>query len=164
MFPVLSSVTVGHWVIGRPRNKSVGGLLELPLCRSLEFLVLALPIVHSPHLQQGRGLRVLGTKCPLHESEFRLFPEVVSDWFPQFANWLCALLADSWLRRLALRRTFDCGWLGSPVSRCLFRFACFLIIPQPPYAAGCTVSVGFILTPLPYRMVNAGHVIIKIKK
>ena len=47
MFPVLSFVTVGHWVIGRPRNGSGGGLLELLLCRFLGFLVLALLTVHS---------------------------------------------------------------------------------------------------------------------
>ena len=47
LFPVLSFVTVGCWVIGRPRNGSRGGLLELPLYRLLEFLILALPTVHS---------------------------------------------------------------------------------------------------------------------
>ena len=47
LFPVFSFVTVGHWVIGRPRKGSRGGLLELPLCRFLGFPVLALPMVHS---------------------------------------------------------------------------------------------------------------------
>ena len=47
LFSVVSFVTVGHWVIGRPRNGSIGGLLELPLYLLLEFLVLALPTVHS---------------------------------------------------------------------------------------------------------------------
>ena len=47
LFPVLSFVTVGRWVIGRPSNGSGGGLLELPLYRLLEFLVLALLMVHS---------------------------------------------------------------------------------------------------------------------
>ena len=47
MFPVLSFVTVGRWVIGRPRNESGGGLLELLLYRFLGFLVLALLTVHS---------------------------------------------------------------------------------------------------------------------
>ena len=44
---MLSFVTVGRWVIGRPRNGSGGGLLELPLCPLLGCLVLALPMVHS---------------------------------------------------------------------------------------------------------------------
>ena len=79
MFPVISFVTVGRWVIGRPRNGSKGDLLELPLYRLLGFLVLALPMVHSAQGQPGRGLRVLGTNCSLHESEFRLCPEVVLD-------------------------------------------------------------------------------------
>ena len=47
LFPILSLVTVGHWVIGRPRNGSRGGQLELLLCRSLEFLVLTLLTDHS---------------------------------------------------------------------------------------------------------------------
>ena len=47
LFPVLSFVTVGHWVIGRPRNGSGGGLLELLLWRFLGFPVLTLPMVHS---------------------------------------------------------------------------------------------------------------------
>ena len=47
LFPVLAFVTVGHWVIGRPRNGSRRGLLELPLYRFLGFLVLALPMIHS---------------------------------------------------------------------------------------------------------------------
>ena len=47
LFPVLSFVTVGHWVIGRPRNGSRGGLFELLLCRFLGLLVLALLTVHS---------------------------------------------------------------------------------------------------------------------
>ena len=109
MFPVLSFVTVGHWVIGRPRNGSGGGLLELLLYRFLGVLVLALLTVHSAQRQQGRGLRVLGTNCSLHESEFRLCPEVVLDWFPRFADPGCARLADSGLRPMALRRTFDHG-------------------------------------------------------
>ena len=95
LFPVLSLVAVGHWVIGRPRNGSRGGLLELLQCRFLEFLVLTLPMVHSAQRQQGRGLRVLGTNCSLHESEFRLCPGVVLDRFPRFADQECARLADS---------------------------------------------------------------------
>ena len=46
-FPVLSFVTVGYWVIGRPSNGSIGGLLKLPLYCLLGFLALALPMVHS---------------------------------------------------------------------------------------------------------------------
>ena len=95
LFSVLSFVTVGHWVIGRPRNGSGGGLLELLRYRFLGFLVLALLTVHSAQWQQGRGLRVLGTNCSLHESEFRLCPEVVLDWFTRFADRGCARLADS---------------------------------------------------------------------
>ena len=38
LFPILSFVTVGHWVIGRPRNGSRGGLLQLLLYRFLGFL------------------------------------------------------------------------------------------------------------------------------
>ena len=95
MFPVLSFVTVGRWVIGRPRNGSGGGLLELPLYYLLGFLVLTLPVVHSAQRQQGRVLRVLGTNCSLHESEFRLCPEVVMRRFPRFADQGCARLGDS---------------------------------------------------------------------
>ena len=95
MFPVLSFVTVGRWLIGRPRNGSGGGLLELLLYRLLRFLILTLSMVHSAQRQQGRGLRVLGTNCSLHESEFRLGPEVVLDLFPRFADLGCARLADS---------------------------------------------------------------------
>ena len=47
LFPVLSFVTVGYWVIGRPRNRSRGGQLELLLCRFLGFLVLTLLTAHS---------------------------------------------------------------------------------------------------------------------
>ena len=47
LFPVLSFVIVGHWVIGGPRNGFGGGLLELLLYRFLGFLVLTLPMVHS---------------------------------------------------------------------------------------------------------------------
>ena len=47
LFSVLSFVAVGHWVIGRPRNGSRGGLLELLLYHLLGFLVLALLTVHS---------------------------------------------------------------------------------------------------------------------
>ena len=47
LFPVLSFVTVGHWGIGRPRNESRVGQLELLLCRFLGFLVLTLLTVHS---------------------------------------------------------------------------------------------------------------------
>ena len=47
LFPVLSPVTVSHWVIGRPRNGSGGGLLELPLYLLLGFRVLALLKVYS---------------------------------------------------------------------------------------------------------------------
>ena len=38
LFPVLSFVAVGRWVIGRPRNGSGGGLLELLLYRFRGFL------------------------------------------------------------------------------------------------------------------------------
>ena len=44
---VLSFVTVGHWVIGRPLNGSCWSLLELVLWCFLGFLVLVLPTVHS---------------------------------------------------------------------------------------------------------------------
>ena len=47
LFPGLSFVTVGCWVIGRPRNGSGGGLPELLLYHFLGFLVLALLTVHS---------------------------------------------------------------------------------------------------------------------
>ena len=46
-FPVLSFVTVGHWVIRRPQNGSEEGLLKLLLYRSPEFVTLARPTVHS---------------------------------------------------------------------------------------------------------------------
>ena len=92
---VLSFVTVGHWVIRRPHNGSGRGLLELLLCRSLEFVVLALPMVHSAHLQQGRALRVLGMNCLLHQSEFRICPKVVLDSLFRFADGWCARLAES---------------------------------------------------------------------
>ena len=36
------------------------------------------------------------------------------DWFPRFADRECARLADSWLRPLALCRTFDHGWEVCP--------------------------------------------------
>ena len=58
----------------------------LPLYHFLGFLVLTLPMVHSAQRQHSGGLRVLGTNYSLHESEFRLCPSVVSDWFPQFAD------------------------------------------------------------------------------
>ena len=111
LFPVVSFVTVGHWVIGRPRNGSGEGLLELPLFRFLGFLVLAIPMVYSAQRQQGSGLKVLGTNCSLHESEFRLCPEVVLDYFPRFADQECARLTDSWLRPMALCHTVDHGWV-----------------------------------------------------
>ena len=41
MVLVLSVVLVGHWVIGRPRNTSRGGLLELPLYCLVGFFVLS---------------------------------------------------------------------------------------------------------------------------
>ena len=164
LFPVLSFVTVGHWVIERPRNGSGGGLLELLLSRFQGFLVLALLTVHSAQRQQGRGLRVLGTNCSLHQSEFRLCPKVVLDWFLGlpvrsvlglpilgYGHWLCAV------------PLIMAGWCA-PVSRCSCRLACMPHIPQLPYAAGFTVSVGFILAPLPYRMVNAGSCDYKKKK
>ena len=66
LFPVLSFVTVGHWVIGRPPNRSGESFFELLLYRFLVFCVLVLPTVHSAQSQQGRGLRFLGTKCSLH--------------------------------------------------------------------------------------------------
>ena len=114
MFPILSFVPVGRWVIGRPRNGSVGGLLELLLFRFLGFPVLTLPMVHSAQRQQGRGLRVLGKNSSLHESEFRLCPEGMLDWFSRVADQVCARLADSCLRPLALCRTFDRGWVVCP--------------------------------------------------
>ena len=51
LFPVLSVVTVGCWVIGSPQNGSGGGLLELLLYCFLGFLVLALSTVHSAQRQ-----------------------------------------------------------------------------------------------------------------
>ena len=114
LFSVLSFVTVGHWFIGRPRNGSVGGLLELPMYCFLGCPVLALPMVHSAQRQQGGGLRVLGRNCSLHEFKFRLCPEVVLDWFPRFADQEFARLADSWRRPAGLCRTFDHGWVVCP--------------------------------------------------
>ena len=109
-------------------------------------------MVHSAQRKQGGGLRVLGTNCSLHESEFRLCPEVVLDWFPRFAGHGCARLSDYWLRPLALCRTFDHGWV---VCRSLS-----VLVPIGLHAVtalvALTVSSGFILAPLPYRMVNAG--------
>ena len=113
-FPVLSVVTVGHWVIGRLTNGPGGGLLDLLLCRFLRFLVLALLTVHSAQRQEGSVLKVLGTNCSLHESEFRLCPKRVSVWFPRLANQMCPRLADSWLQPVALCRTFDHGWVVCP--------------------------------------------------
>ena len=95
LFPVLPFVTVGRWVIGRPRNGSEEVCLSCLCIACWGFLVLTLLTVHSAQRQQGRGLRVLGTNCSLHESEFRLCPEVVLDWFPRFADQRCARLADS---------------------------------------------------------------------
>ena len=160
LFPVLSFVTVGHWVIGRPSNGSRGGLLELPLYRFLGFLVLALPMVHSAQRQQGGGLRVLGTNCSPHQSEFRLCPQVVLDLFPRFADHRCARLADSWLRPMALCRTFDHGWVVCPDLS--------VLVPIDLHAVtalvALTVSSGFILAPPPYQMVNAGSCDYKKKK
>ena len=160
LFPVLSFVTVGHWVIGRPRNGSGGGQLKLSLYRFLGFLVMALPMVHSAQRQQGGGLRVLGTNCSLHESEFRLYPEVVLDWFPRFADQGCARLTDSWLWPMALCRTFGHGGVVCP---CLS-----VLVPIGLHAVtalvALTVSSGFILAPPPYQMVNAGSYDYKKKK
>ena len=80
LFPFLSFVTVGRWIMGRPQNGSGGSQLELLLHQCLGFPVLALPTVHSAQRQQGCGLRVLGMNFSLHESGFRLRPEVVLDW------------------------------------------------------------------------------------
>ena len=68
-----------------------------------------------------------------------------------YGRWLCAIPLTM------------AGWYA-PVSRCSCRLACVPFIPQPPYAAGCTVSIGFILAPPPYRMVNAGSCDYKKKK
>ena len=68
-----------------------------------------------------------------------------------YGRWLCAVPLTM------------AGWCA-PVSRCSCRLACKPFIPQPPYAAGCTMSVGFILAPPPYRMVNAGSCDYKKKK
>ena len=68
-----------------------------------------------------------------------------------YARWLCAI-------PLIVSGRY------APVSRCSCRLACMPLIPRLPYAAGCTVSVGFILAPLPYRMVNAGSCDYKKKK
>ena len=138
--------------------------MKLLLYRFLGFLVLALLTVHSAQRQQGRGLRVLGTNCSLHESEFRLCPKVVLDWFLRlpiggvlglpilgYGRWLCAV-------PLIMAGRY------APVSRCSCRLACMPHIPQLPYVVGCTVSVGFILAPPPYRMVNAGSCDYKKKK
>ena len=114
MFPVLSFVSVGCWTIGRPQSGCGGGLLELLLYFLSGFLVLALPTVHSAQWQQGRGLRILEMNCSLHESEFRLCPEVVFDWLSRFADQWCARLAKSRLRSMALCRTFDHGWVMCP--------------------------------------------------
>ena len=45
VFPILSFVTVGRWLIGGPHNRSRGSLPELLPCHSLEFPVLTLPTV-----------------------------------------------------------------------------------------------------------------------
>ena len=86
LFPVLCFVTVGRWVIGTSQNGCGEGMLDLLLCRSLEFLVLVLLMVQSAHRQQGRRLRVLGTNCSLYESEFRLCSKVVVNWLLQYAD------------------------------------------------------------------------------
>ena len=65
-----------------------------------------------------------------------------------------------WLYAVPLTMAEWCA----PVSRCSCRLACMPFIPRPPYAAGCTMSVGFILAPPPYRMVNAGSCDYKKKK
>ena len=113
--------------------------------------------VHSAQWQQGRGLRVLGTNCSLHESEFRLCPKGVSGWSPRFADRLCARLAGSGLRPWALCRTFDHGWVVCPDLSVFVLIGLHAVYsPTGLLPLGCTVSVGFILAPLPYRMVNAG--------
>ena len=160
MFPVLSFVTVGHWVIGRPRNRSGGGLLELPLYRFLGFLVLALPMVHSAQRQQGGGLRALGTNCSLHESKFRLYPELVLDWFLRCADHAYARLADSWLRPIVLCHTFGHGWVVCPSLSVLVPIGLHAITAL----VALTVSSEFILAPPPYRIVNMGSCDYKKKK
>ena len=109
-------------------------------------------MVHSAQRQQGSGLRVLGTNCSLHESKFRLCPEVVLNWFPWFADQWCARLADSWLWLMALCRTFDHGWVVYPGLSVLVPIGLHAVTAL----VALTVSSGFILAPPPYRMVNAG--------
>ena len=100
----------------------------------------------------------------LHESEFSLCPKVVLDWFlslpiggvlglpiPGYGRWLCAI-------PLIMAGRY------APVSRCSCRLACMPHFHQLPYAAGYTVSVGFILATPPYRMVNARSCDYKKKK
>ena len=111
---VISFVTVGRWVIGRPLNGSRWSLLKLFLWYFLGFLVLVLPSVHSAHWQQGRGLRVLRMNCSLHEFEFRLCLRVVLGWFSRFADRVCVRLAELWLRPVASCCTFDHGWVVCP--------------------------------------------------
>ena len=73
------------------------------------------------------------------------------DWFARFAGQGGARLANSWLRPVALCRTFDHGWVVCP--------GLSLLVPIGLHAVtalmALTVSSGFILAPLPYRMVNA---------
>ena len=82
------------------------------------------------------------------------------DWCPRFADHECARLADSWLRPMALCRTFGHGWVV-----CL---SLSVLMPIGLHAVTAlvvlTVSSGFILAPPPYRMVNAGSCDYKIKK
>ena len=80
--------------------------------------------------------------------------------FPRFADWWCARLADSWLRPMALCRTFGHGWVVYP------GLSVFVPIGLHTVTAlvALTVSSGFILAPPPYRMVNAGLCDYKKKK
>ena len=98
--------------------------------------------------------------CSLHESEFRLCPEVVLDWSPRFAGKRCARFADSWLGPMALCRTFGHGWVVCPSLSVLVPIGLHAITAL----VALTVSSGFILAPPPYRMVNAGSCDYKKKK
>ena len=74
------------------------------------------------------------------------------DWFPRFTGQGCARLADSRLGSMALRRTFDHGWVVCPGFSVLVPIGLHAVTAL----VALTVSSGFILAPPPYRMVNAG--------
>ena len=93
--------------------------------------------------------------CSLDESEFRPYPKVVLDWFLGLPNGVLGLPilgCGHWLCAIPLIMSGR----YAPVSRCSCRVACMPHNPQLSYAAGCTMSEGFVLAPPPYRMVNAG--------